>query len=134
MAKMRNRHFLADHENLAHLLPSIKLMIIARKSTTNRVSQSRQHIHHTVKYIFTIQCPYNNKAQFNHQKTSKLQTERILAQSVAQAEEPRPGESLSLRRVLSAQARVRESGTGASARSRLGETRLAWARCLLARN
>jgi len=31
MAKQRNRHFLADHENLAHLLPSIKLMIIARK-------------------------------------------------------------------------------------------------------
>ncbi|QCD99528.1 hypothetical protein DEO72_LG7g811 [Vigna unguiculata] len=30
-AKQRNHHFLADHENLAHLLPSIKLMIIARK-------------------------------------------------------------------------------------------------------
>jgi len=45
IAKQRNRHFLANHENLAHLLPSIKLMIIARKKshihdnhTTNRVS------------------------------------------------------------------------------------------------
>ena len=72
MAKQRNRHFLADHENLTHLLPSIKLMIIARKSshiqynhTTNRVSQSRQHIHHTVKYIFIIQCPYNNQACYD---------------------------------------------------------------------
>jgi len=44
-AKQRNHHFLAGHENLAHLLPSIKLMIIARKKnhiqdnhTTNRVS------------------------------------------------------------------------------------------------
>jgi len=45
MAKQRNHHFLADHDNLAHLLPSITLMIIARKKshlqdnhTTNRVS------------------------------------------------------------------------------------------------
>jgi len=45
MAKQRNHHFLVDHENLAHLLPSIKLMIIAKKNnhiqynhTTNRVS------------------------------------------------------------------------------------------------
>jgi len=45
MTKQRNRHSLADHENLAHLLPLIKLMIIARKKnhiqdnyTTNRVS------------------------------------------------------------------------------------------------
>ncbi|QCE11821.1 hypothetical protein DEO72_LG10g3058 [Vigna unguiculata] len=33
MAKQRNRHPLVDHENLAHLLPSIKLMIIARKNS-----------------------------------------------------------------------------------------------------
>jgi len=45
MAKQRNRHFLADRGSLALLLPSIKLMIIARKNchirdnhTTNRVS------------------------------------------------------------------------------------------------
>ena len=63
-----------------------------------------------------------NKAQFNHQKTRKPQAERILAQPVAQVEEPRPGESPSLRRVLFTQARVRESGTGSSARSRLDET------------
>ncbi|QCD96573.1 hypothetical protein DEO72_LG6g1279 [Vigna unguiculata] len=43
MAKQRNRYFLADREILAHLLPSIILMIIARKKshiqdnhTTNR--------------------------------------------------------------------------------------------------
>jgi len=41
----QNLHFLADSWNLAHLLPSIKLMITARKKyhiqdnhTTNRVS------------------------------------------------------------------------------------------------
>jgi len=34
MAKLLNQHSLADHENLAHLLPSTKLMIIARKKTT----------------------------------------------------------------------------------------------------
>ena len=28
MAKQRNRHFFVDRENLVHLLPSIKLMII----------------------------------------------------------------------------------------------------------
>ena len=46
MTKQRNHHSLVDHENLAHLLPSIKLMIIARKDshiqynhTTKRVSQ-----------------------------------------------------------------------------------------------
>ncbi|QCD96808.1 hypothetical protein DEO72_LG6g1518 [Vigna unguiculata] len=33
MAKQRNRHSLVDHENLAHLLPSTKLMIIARKNS-----------------------------------------------------------------------------------------------------
>jgi len=45
MAKLLNHHSLADHENLAHLLPSTKSMIIARKKnhiqdnhTTNRVS------------------------------------------------------------------------------------------------
>ena len=69
MAKQRNRYFLADREILAHLLPSIILMIIARKKshiqdnhTTNRVSQSQQHFHHTVKYTFIIQYPYDNQA------------------------------------------------------------------------
>jgi len=45
MAKQRNHHSLVSHENLAHMLPSIKLMIIARKNshiqynyTTKRVS------------------------------------------------------------------------------------------------
>jgi len=33
MAKQRNHHFLVDHENFSHLLPSIKLMIIARKNS-----------------------------------------------------------------------------------------------------
>ena len=72
MAKQRNHHFLVDHEKLAYLLPSIKLMIIARKNshiqynhTTNRVSQSRQYFHHTVKYIFTIQYPYNKQACYD---------------------------------------------------------------------
>jgi len=32
MAKLRNHHSLVDHENLAQLLPSTKLMIIARKN------------------------------------------------------------------------------------------------------
>ena len=72
MAKQRNRHFLADHGNLAHLLASIQLMIIARKKshiqdnhTTNRVSQSQQHFHHTVKYTLTIQYPYNKQACYD---------------------------------------------------------------------
>ena len=74
MAKLRNRHSLVDRGNLAHLLPSIKLMIIARKNshiqdnhTTNRVSQSQQYSHHTVKYIFTIQYPYKNQACYDFQ-------------------------------------------------------------------
>ncbi|QCD97546.1 hypothetical protein DEO72_LG6g2256 [Vigna unguiculata] len=37
MAKLLDHRSLADHENLAHLLPSTKLMIIARKNS---------HIHH----------------------------------------------------------------------------------------
>jgi len=32
MAKLLDHRSLAGHENLAHLLPSTKLMIIARKS------------------------------------------------------------------------------------------------------
>jgi len=31
--KQQNLHFLADHENIVHLLPSITLMIIARKKS-----------------------------------------------------------------------------------------------------
>ena len=72
MAKQRNRHSLIDHENFAHLLPSIRLMIITRKNSdirynhaTKRVSQSQQLIHHTVKYIFIIPCPYNNQACYD---------------------------------------------------------------------
>ena len=72
MAKQRNRHFLVDRGNLAHLLPSIKLMIIARKNnhiqynhTTKWVSQSQQHIHHTIKYIFIFPYPYNNQACYD---------------------------------------------------------------------
>jgi len=45
MAKQQSHHSHVDREDLAHLLPSIKLMIIARKKshiqdnqTTNRVS------------------------------------------------------------------------------------------------
>ena len=48
VAKQRNRHSLVAHENLAHLLPSTKLMIIARENShihhnhaTKRVSQSQ---------------------------------------------------------------------------------------------
>ncbi|QCD98554.1 hypothetical protein DEO72_LG6g3276 [Vigna unguiculata] len=33
MAKLLNHHSLADHESLVHLLPSTKLMIIARKNS-----------------------------------------------------------------------------------------------------
>jgi len=33
MVKQRNHHSLVDHENFAYLLPSIKLMIIARKNS-----------------------------------------------------------------------------------------------------
>jgi len=33
MAKQRNRYFLVDRGNLAHMLTSIKLMIIARKNS-----------------------------------------------------------------------------------------------------
>jgi len=34
MAKQRTRHSLVDHENFSYLLPSIKLMIITRRTTT----------------------------------------------------------------------------------------------------
>ncbi|QCE03898.1 hypothetical protein DEO72_LG8g1928 [Vigna unguiculata] len=34
MAKLLDHHSLADHEDLAHLLPSTKLMIIARRTAT----------------------------------------------------------------------------------------------------
>ena len=72
MAKQQHHHSLVDHENLAHLLPSIKFMIIARKNShiqhnhaTKRVSQSQQHIYHTVKYIFIISYPYDNQACYD---------------------------------------------------------------------
>jgi len=34
MAMQRNHHSLVGHENFAHLLPSITLMIIARRTAT----------------------------------------------------------------------------------------------------
>ena len=73
MAKQRNHHSLVDHENLAHLLPSIKLMIIARKNShiqynhaTKRISQSQQHLNHTIRYILS---PSNVNATSKHVKT-----------------------------------------------------------------
>jgi len=36
-----NHHSLVDHENLAHLLPSTKLMIIARKTATYNTTMQR---------------------------------------------------------------------------------------------
>ena len=78
MAKQRNHHSLVDHENFAHLLPllpTIKLMIIARKNnhiqynhTAKRVSQSQyiiiiqsiifssSNIHTTTKHVTTFQA------------------------------------------------------------------------------
>jgi len=67
MAKQRTRHSLADHENFAHLLPSTKLMIIARRTATYKQTGKLEptHIHHTVKYIIIIPCPYNNQACYD---------------------------------------------------------------------
>jgi len=49
MAKQRSHRSLVDREDLAHLLPSIKLMFIAKEKshiqdnhTTNRVSRVKQ--------------------------------------------------------------------------------------------
>ncbi|QCE00568.1 hypothetical protein DEO72_LG7g1858 [Vigna unguiculata] len=45
MAKQRTRHSLVDHENSAHLLPSIKLMIVARRTATyNTTMQQNDRI------------------------------------------------------------------------------------------
>jgi len=44
MAKQRNHHSLVDHENLAHLLPSIKLMIIARKNSHIQYNHATKRI------------------------------------------------------------------------------------------
>ncbi|QCE10686.1 hypothetical protein DEO72_LG10g1917 [Vigna unguiculata] len=68
MAKLLNHHSLADHENLAHLLPSTKLMIIARK---------------------------NSHIQLNHATKRgpiDIQTQHSLAQHLAQAEGSRSSE------------------------------------------
>ena len=63
MTKQRNRHFLVDRGNLTHLLPSIKLMIIATKEQphtrqsynkqgklepTTFSSYSQIYIHHSI--------------------------------------------------------------------------------------
>jgi len=44
MAKQRNHHSLVDHENLAHLLPSIKFMIIARKNSHIRYNHAIKQV------------------------------------------------------------------------------------------
>jgi len=45
MAKKRNHHSLVGHENLAHLLPSIKLMIIAKeKATPQNIQQTTKRV------------------------------------------------------------------------------------------
>jgi len=72
MAKQRNLRFLVDHENLAHLLPSIELMIIARKK--NHIQDNTQQqgklepttfLSYNQIYIFTIQYPYNIQACYD---------------------------------------------------------------------
>ena len=62
MAKQQSHHSLVDREDLAHLLPSIKLMIIAKEKshiqdnhTTNKVSQNK-----TVQQVVT--CQYTIQA------------------------------------------------------------------------
>ena len=72
------------------------------------------------------------------QEQTSIQTAPGLAQPLAQAEESRSGETSSLRRDELAQANPLRLGEGSkehpetNAGSRLGETPLAWARCLLA--
>ncbi|QCE01564.1 hypothetical protein DEO72_LG7g2862 [Vigna unguiculata] len=67
LAKPRTRHSLADHENFAHLLPSTTLMIIARRTAPYKQTGKLEptHIHHTVKSIIIIPCPYNNQACYD---------------------------------------------------------------------
>jgi len=42
MARQRNHHSLVGHVNLAHLLPSIKLMIIAKEKPHHRTYNKQQ--------------------------------------------------------------------------------------------
>jgi len=72
MTKQQNRHFLVDHENLAHLLPSIKLMIIARKKNHMKTTTQQQgklepttFLSYSQIYIFTIQYPCNIQACYD---------------------------------------------------------------------
>jgi len=44
MAKQRNHHSLVDHENFAHLLPSIILMIIARKHSHIQYNHATERV------------------------------------------------------------------------------------------
>ena len=69
MAKQRNLHSLVDQENLAHLLPLTKSMIIAKKEEPHtRQPYNKQgkleptHSYHTVNYIIIIPHPYSNQA------------------------------------------------------------------------
>ena len=72
MAKLRNRRSLVDHENLAHLLPSIKLTSIARKNSHIQHNHAHKtgkleptHIHHIVNYIIIISYPCNSQACYD---------------------------------------------------------------------
>ncbi|QCD96112.1 hypothetical protein DEO72_LG6g814 [Vigna unguiculata] len=58
MAKLLNHRFLADHENLAHLLPSTKLMIIARKN--NHI----QHSHATKRCYDKSNLPHHKVSPY----------------------------------------------------------------------
>ncbi|QCE00260.1 hypothetical protein DEO72_LG7g1548 [Vigna unguiculata] len=108
MAKLLNRHSLADHEKLAHLLPSTKSMIIARKK---------------------------NHIQGNHTTNRgpiDIPTQHSLAQHLAQAEGSRSGETCSLRRASPSPRREHKNKCVGNVGSRLSEIPLAWASCLLA--
>ena len=96
MAKQQNRHFLADRGDLVHLLPSIKLMIIARKKshiqdnhTTNRVSQSKtvhqiDTYHHPIQ-AFHISPKHVLTSQTIHQTLTRLIPIRIVWSDSADA-------------------------------------------------
>ncbi|QCE01778.1 hypothetical protein DEO72_LG7g3078 [Vigna unguiculata] len=126
MAKQRNHHSLVDHENLAHLLPSTKLMIIARKTATYNTTMQRNGL---ALNEFQASCYSRHKSQSALSETNWLlgasgcnltlnpylviqmghhhehplsqeshPTLHCLAQHLAQAEESRSGETVSLRR------------------------------------
>jgi len=116
--------------NMSHKFQLTHKFHMPNFHNTHHSIQESCHIHMAVHHIYiyihlNIQAYPSNYHSIQGQQSN--QTTFCLAQPLAQAEEPRSSETVSLRRVPLRLGEGSKQETGTTVGSRLGETPLAWA-------